>query len=621
MDTMKKSVSQCVIIMVSVMVWAGTALADDGMISPAGSLAGVYRTYRFTYQDENTTTLFPKRMGQAGGSANTFMSTLAFDGDLRVKDYGTLGDQKIYSLSFDQVRSNHFALNGHDVFDDPSLFIGQYKKSEIYVALDRQNEISRFYYPGDTSQAFKTFMTTVAEEIQVSVRQGKNSWSTEEINQHGRGIVDYAVTGNKGKSLELSKTRKNYDYPGLIEPGDRQDIQGKDKLILDDKGFLQDIDKREETTITSQDGKETILQVKKTLQLRRTDQGTFDPGDFGEGHLAAMQAAYPGESIPDKGQDRELLAKQAAYLSYDDIESWIGGFTPDEKNNRANNSMFYRSVGFVSLQPQSTVKLAEYCITKADRSQAKTLVMNLLAAVGSPEAQGAMREILSDPGIQKERQYGMMIQNFSFMDTKPEPETIEFLDKLIQSKTNYVSYAGAHAYGSCIHKLYAGQEQKKALALNRILLDKIKASSTPDEKSEYIAALGNAGMMENNSLLFECFGDDSPKIRSEAVMALRKTETPQVRMRVLTLFPDSERGVQRSAIQTFIHFSPEEQDIREMRNQLDTGRIEEANFYDMTSLLKKNITRYPALVRDCLKLMVRKKLKDPDLEARIRGMI
>jgi hypothetical protein len=70
-----------------------------------------------------------------------------------------------------------------------------------------------------------------------------------------------------------------------------------------------------------------------------------------------------------------------------------------------------------------------------------------------------------------------------------------------------------------------------------------------------------------------------------------------------------------------MHFSPDEKNIREIKAQLKAGKIQEANFYDMTSLLKKNIQSHPGLVKDCLKIMVRKKLKDPDLEARIRGMI
>lgn len=139
------------------------------------SQKGVYRTYRFQYSDENTTTIFPDRLGRKGSRASTFMSTLSFDGDLRVKDYGRVGNENIYSLSFDQVRTSRFGMNGHPVFDSPDQFIGKYRKQEIYVCVDGNNEIKRFLFPPKTTQVFKTFMTTAAQEIQVSIREGKRA--------------------------------------------------------------------------------------------------------------------------------------------------------------------------------------------------------------------------------------------------------------------------------------------------------------------------------------------------------------------------------------------------------------------------------------------------------------
>lgn len=59
----------------------------------------------------------------------------------------------------------------------------------------------------------------------------------------------------------------------------------------------------------------------------------------------------------------------------------------------------------------------------------------------------------------------------------------------------------------------------------------------------------------------------------------------------------------------------------EVTTKLETDVIEEVNFYKMTTLLKKHRHTFPELVNNCFKLMVRKKLHDPDLEARIRGMI
>jgi hypothetical protein len=584
------------------------------------SQKGVYRTYRFQYSDENTTTIFPDRLGKKG-SASTFMSNLTFDGDLRVKDYGKVGNENVYSLSFDQVRASRFGMNGHPVFDSPDQFIGKYRKQEVYVCVDGNNEIIRFLFPPKTSQVFKTFMTTAAQEIQVSIREGKKRWTTKEINQHGKGVVDYQVKGAKGSRIELSKTRKNYDYPGLIAPGDKQNIRSSDKIILNQQGFIEEIDKHERSTITAPANKKNILDVKKTLSLKMTGQGNFDPGSFGAKQTSSMLAVYPGEPISDPGQNRELLAKQVNDLIYEDMETWIKHFKPDTHDNRANNAMFYRSSGFVKLQPRSAQRLADFARKKERTSGERTLVMNIFAAAGTESAQNAMRNVLSDPNVRKDTQYGVLIQNFSFMDVKPTAGTIEFLSGLMNRKKGYESYAAAHAFGACIHKLYKRNEKEKSLALNNLIRKKIDGAGNPDERAEYIAALGNAGMFENNRIITGYFKHPNPRVRTEAVMALRKTETADVRDQTLYLFKDEDRGVQRSSIQTYMHFSPDEKNIREIKAQLKAGKIQEANFYDMTSLLKKNIQSHPGLVKDCLKIMVRKKLKDPDLEARIRGMI
>jgi hypothetical protein len=84
---------------------------------------------------------------------------------------------------------------------------------------------------------------------------------------------------------------------------------------------------------------------------------------------------------------------------------------------------------------------------------------------------------------------------------------------------------------------------------------------------------------------------------------------------------DPVRAVQRSAIQTFLHFTPSAGDLRAIRGMLASGRIQEANYYDLVSLLQKNRDAFPEPVGRCLELMVRKPLKDPGLEARIRGLL
>ncbi len=585
------------------------------------SKKGVYRTYRFTYQDENTTTLFPSRLGRKTGGAATFMSTLDFDGDLRVKDYGSVGDENVYSLSFDAVRTSRFGMNGHRVFDSPDQFIGRYRKQEVFVCVDGNNDIKRFRFPPKTSQVFKSFMITAAQEIQVSVRENKNRWTSREINQHGKGNVDYRLKKGKANRIELMKTRSNYDYPGLIDPKDHQTIQGTDRILLNPGGFIEEIEKNERSLVTSPADNKTILDVKKSLTVRMTGSGAFDPGTFNEKSLNAMLTVYPGDAISDPTQNRELLAKQVNDLLYEDMENWIRQFRPDGKDNRANNAMFYRSSGLVKLHPAAANRLAEFGLNNQRTSGERTLTMNLLSAAGTESAQNAMRRILSDPAVRKDPQYGVFIQNFSFMDVKPTAATVDFLSGLMTGRRGYESYAAAHAFGACIHKFYTRSEKKRALSLNRRILAKIDAAKTPDERGEYIAALGNAGMFENNPRLTDFLGNPSSRIRAEAAMALRKTETSDVRRRMLPLFRDKDRNVQRSAIQTFMQFSPDTANFNEIKKQLGSGAIEEANFYDLASLLKKNKSANPGLVKDCLKLMVKKKLKDPDLESRIRAMI
>lgn len=584
------------------------------------SQKGVSRTYRFTYSDENTTTLFPERIGQKGG-ASTFMSTLAFDGDLRVRDYGTVGPDRVYSLSFDEVRTSRFAMNGHTVFDRPDQFIRKYRKNEVFVCVDANHEITRFLFPPGTPQVFKTFMVTAAQEIQVSVREGRKTWSTRETNQHGRGEVDYRVDRLTGNRIELMRTRKNYDYPGLIDPRDQQNIRGGDRIVLNRGGFIEEIDRKEHATVRSPENGRTVLDVKKTVSLRMTGQERFDTGGFGEGRMASMVQSLPGQQVSDPVQNRELLAARVSGLTYEDIERWISRFKPDPKDNRANNAMFHRSSGFVQLHPRSASRLAEFGRKKARSSGERTLVLNILAATGTVGAQDAMRDMLADPLVRNDPQYGVLIQNFSFMDTNPTSKTLRFLSGLMNNRSGFESYAAAHAFGAGIHKLYTRGEKERALDLNRQIRWKIKGATTENERAEYIAAMGNAGMFENNGILFSYLRHPEPRIRAEAAMALRKTETAGSRKQLLGMFADPDRDVQRSAIQTAMQYNPDPAGMKQIRRHLKDGRIQEACYYDLASLMKKNMASHPGLVKDCLKLMVKKKLKDPDLEARIRGMI
>ncbi len=601
----------------------GLTVPPSGHADPSALLSsrkGVSRTYRFTYSDENTTTLFPERIGQKGG-ASTFMSTLAFDGDLRVRDYGKVGRERVYSLSFDEVRTSRFAMNGHTVFDRPDQFIRKYRKNEAFVCVDQNHEITRFLFPQGTPQVFKTFMVTAAQEIQVSVREGRKKWSTRETSQHGKGDVDYRIDREAGNRIELKRTRRNYDYPGLIDPRDKQNIQGDDRIVLNRGGFIEEIDRKERTTVRSPQNNRVILDVKKTVTLRMTGKGRFEPGHFGERQMASMLRVFPGEPVSDPVQNRELLAGRISGLAYEDIERWVVRFKPDAHDNKANNAMFYRSSGFVQLHPRSAARLSAFGRKKTRTSEQRTLTLNILAAAGTVSAQEAMQQVLEDPAVRQDPQYGVLIQNFSFMDTSPTSETLRFLSGLMNRGKGFESHAAAHAFGACIHKLYTRGEKERALDLNRQIRRKVKDALTEDDRAEYIAAMGNAGMVENNGILFAYLRHPASRIRAEAAMALRKTETTGSRKQLFGLFADKDRGVQRSAIQTALQFAPDPSNLADVRRQLKAGLIQEANFYDLASLMKKNMETHPRPVRDCLELMVRKKLKDPDLEARIRGMI
>jgi HEAT repeat protein len=593
----------------------------------AFSEKGTYRQYHFKYQDNNTTTLFPERLGQQKTAGSTFMSSFSFDGDLSIREYGQTDSTTYASLSFNEIRSNRFVLNGNDIFNDPAQFIEPYKNTEVFMAFNENREIKAFYFPTKTPQLFKTFMTMVAQEIQVSLDnefkdgQGSKSWDRTEINQHGKGKVTYQVTDTSKDRIRLKKSRNHYEYPGLIAPDDRQAIHLDNTITLDKTGAVEAIKKQEVSHVTSRENSATVLDVKKSVSLVQKSAGTFESKVISNDFLDQFQKVLPGEFITDEAQEHELLAKKASFLSYHEIESWISTYKPDTVNNRANNAMFYRTTGFVELHPQSMEKLVDYATQQATTSQEKTLVINILAAVGNRNAQKAMRDMLNDPEIQKERQYGVYIQNFSFVDQKPEPETLSFLETLMTQKKGFVSYAAAHAFGAMIHKLYAGNEKERALSLNQKLIKKINQATTVKDKAEYVAALGNAGMTENNEFAGRLLKAKNPKIRAEAAMAFRKTETPDSRKVLLTVFADPERSVQRSAIQTYLHFSPEEQNLVEIQSQLDRELIQEANYYDMVNLMKKNSQTYPEITRQCLKLMIRKKLNDPDLEARIRSML
>lgn len=187
---------------------------------------------------------------------------------------------------------------------------------------------------------------------------------------------------------------------------------------------------------------------------------------------------------------------------------------------------------------------------KSDEER-RALVLDLLAAAGTSEAQSVMRRILSLAVARANgHAFASYVQRLGRVEV-PDGQTLRFLMSVhaeARGGAQDVRAACAYALGAAAGQACVAGDVDAAVRATDVLRQDLRVATQVVEKCALLTALGNAGLPNDVATLFRFTPDVDATVRAAAALSLRKIDSPDVRAQLLTMLTDPERRVAQSAI-------------------------------------------------------------------------
>ena len=206
------------------------------------------------------------------------------------------------------------------------------------------------------------------------------------------------------------------------------------------------------------------------------------------------------------------------------------------------------------LHPEACDEIAHAFVDPALGVRGRELATDVLAGAGSPRAQAALRAVLATPEAKADAgSYLRMLQRLTFV-SKPTRETTAMLrDAYAQARAaDHVDEARAAAYslGAAAGHLAKLGDAAGARENAAPIADALKRAKSPDDERSLLAALGNAGLADDEPLVASFATNDDQGVRAEAANALRKIDSPEARATLEDMVDDRSSSVGRAAIES-----------------------------------------------------------------------
>jgi HEAT repeat protein len=202
--------------------------------------------------------------------------------------------------------------------------------------------------------------------------------------------------------------------------------------------------------------------------------------------------------------------------------------------------------------------LFEDALTSDDR---RTLILDLLALAGTPDAQSAMRRLLSSAAARRDsRTFASFVQRLGFME-RPDGATLRFLISVYaesKHESPEVRAACAYALGAGVGRAHVWGLTNEAMRASEVLRHDLLRATNAVDKCALVTALGTAALECDVERILRFASDSESRVRSAAVLALKKMHTMEARASLLTLLTTSDESVAESALsalfeQTLVH--------------------------------------------------------------------
>ena len=187
-------------------------------------------------------------------------------------------------------------------------------------------------------------------------------------------------------------------------------------------------------------------------------------------------------------------------------------------------------------------------LTTDDR---RSLILDLLASAGTPEAQVVMRRLLAlGVARRNSRTFASFVQRLGFME-RPDGATLRFLISVYaesKHEAHEVRAACAYALGAGAGRAHVWGLTDAAMRASEVLRHDLLRATSASEKCALVTALGNAALESDVPVILRFVEDPESRVRGAAALALKKMHTREARASLLSLLTSNDENVAESAL-------------------------------------------------------------------------
>jgi len=460
----------------------GTAVAKDGGAAERGRRFDWAPGHRDVYSVRWDGT---SGRDVLGSDEKNLSGTATFDGDVSVRSLERDADG-VGTLAYriEQVRAYGLSVDGKELVsgNDRRLAIAALIGQEAIARVDGRGVVGSIAYHHDAPASTRELLRHLVGMMRVTLPENvrATSWSAQEPTPNGVARVRYEDDGGTLRRVRLSYV----GITGLENEGEaEQQLSSTASIVLDEHGSLRSVADQESLQARSPAG---ALSSRWTFSAKRTSSGGFDVKTANRDDLDEATGASQLARERQRGRDERL--SNGWDLGSIEVELAVYG-----KGARIDSTFVARAAAYVRLHPESCAHLVAWFEDARLTDLGRQLVLDVLSAAGSDEAQAAMRDALGTKEARDPALRGALVQRFVFV-ADPTPESARFVasvyDDARAAGETPVAFRAAAALGAIVEHLSGSDEL--AAELDRRLRSDLAERRSPEETVALLLALGNA---------------------------------------------------------------------------------------------------------------------------------
>ena len=218
------------------------------------------------------------------------------------------------------------------------------------------------------------------------------------------------------------------------------------------------------------------------------------------------------------------------------------------ENTQPRTSQWTRDAGAtVAGDPRLASRIASSLREPTSTFLMRSVGLSLLRTDGSEHGQAALREVLSDAGVQADSMYAILLLGLASMP-RPAEETVALIESLRSSAQVRVRESATTVLGGQIWALSVSGRVPLADAMATVLAGALKASRDPAEQANLITALAQGNRPQTRATVRGYARAKDPLLRAATAKGLASDEQPEAVSLLMMLLVDPAQEVQSVAL-------------------------------------------------------------------------